>query len=146
MAGDNEEPAGNAEDANVGGQHAPNQVSAYRAPKIPQFWKNDPQAWFVQVEASFRIAQITGDRTKVDHLIAVVDHEVVCHVTDLVTQSPTPPNLYVLFKNRVLSAFSTSTEARVRQLLKGQLLGDLKPSHLLSKMKSLSGGQCNDTV
>ncbi|EFN60880.1 hypothetical protein EAG_00398, partial [Camponotus floridanus] len=49
-------------------------------------------------------------------------------------------------KERILSAFSISPEARLRQLLKGQSLGDRKPSQLLSHMRKLNGGQCNPTV
>lgn len=34
----------------------------------------------------------------------------------------------------------------MRQLLKGQALGEQKPSHLLNHMRQLNGGQCSSTV
>lgn len=39
-------------------------IGNYRIPKIPPFWKNAPETWFIQVEASMYIARITIDRTK----------------------------------------------------------------------------------
>lgn len=136
MAGDNPEGVG---------ENQP-QINSYRVPKIPPFWKVDPTSWFALVDASFRVANITVDRTKVDSLVATFDHEVISHVLSLITQDPPPDDLYRLFKERILSAFSSSPEVRLRQLLKGQLNGDLKPSHLLNQMKTLNGGQCNDAV
>lgn len=122
------------------------QVSSYRVPKIPPFWRNDPETWFVQVEATFRIANCKTDRTKADYLISALESEVVQHVRDIVNADPPPENLYQVLKNRILSAFSTSPEARLRQLLKGQSLGDRKPSHLLNHMRQLNGGQCSSAV
>ncbi|XP_011859683.1 PREDICTED: uncharacterized protein LOC105557124, partial [Vollenhovia emeryi] len=121
-------------------------VEAYRVPKIPPFWRRSPEAWFVQIEASFRSAGITVDRTKADCLLTGIDEETIAHVLDLVTAEPPPANLYAQLKDRILAAFVVSPEARLRQLLKGQVLGDQRPSHLLNKMKQLNGGQCSDTV
>lgn len=42
--------------------------------------------------------------------------------------------------------FSTSAEARLRQLLKGQALGEQKHSHLLNHMRQLNGYQCSNAV
>lgn len=121
-------------------------VEAYRVPKIPPFWKNAPETWFIQVEASLRVANITVDRTKADFLLTGVDHEVVSHVTDLVTADPPLENLYQRLKERILSVYAISPEARLRQLLKGQVLGQQKPSHLLNYMKNLNNGQCSTAV
>lgn len=122
------------------------QISAYRAPKIPPFWRDDPETWFSQVEASFRTANITVDRTKADFLISTLESEVAKHIRDLVNANPPPENLYQKLKDRILSAFSTSSEARLRQLLKGQPLGGRKPSHLLTHMRQLNGNQCSTAV
>ncbi|XP_011882897.1 PREDICTED: uncharacterized protein LOC105570371 [Vollenhovia emeryi] len=121
-------------------------VEAYRVPKIPPFWRQAPEAWFVQIEASFRSAGITVDRTKADCLLTGIDAETITHVLDLVTADPPPDNLYKQLKDRILATFAVSPEARLRQLLKGQVLGDRKPSHLLSQMNQLNGGQCSPAV
>jgi len=122
------------------------QINSYRVPKIPPFWRHDPKTWFAQVEATFRVANCKTDRTKADYLISALESEVVEHVSDLITLDPPPENFYHVIKERVLSVFSVSPEARLRQLLKGQSLGDRKPSHLLNHMRQLNGGQCSASV
>ncbi|XP_011171107.1 uncharacterized protein LOC105203882 [Solenopsis invicta] len=122
------------------------QISSYRVPKIPPFWRDDPETWFLQVEATFRVANCKTDRTKVDFLISALESEVVKHVRDLVTADPPPEDFYQTLKKRILSTFSTSSEARLRQLLKGQPLGDQKLSHLLSHMHQLNNGQCTTAI
>lgn len=47
-------------------------AAAYRVPKIPKFFRNNPLAWFIYVESSFRLTGIAVDWTKVDHVIAIV--------------------------------------------------------------------------
>ncbi|XP_011861888.1 PREDICTED: uncharacterized protein LOC105558680 [Vollenhovia emeryi] len=121
-------------------------IESYRVPKIPPFWRQAAEAWFVQIEASFRSAGITVDRTKSDCLLTGIDAETIAHVLDLVTADPPPENLYKPLKDRILATFAVSPEARLHQLLKGQVLGDQRPSHLLNHMKQLNGGQCSTTV
>ncbi|XP_011859574.1 PREDICTED: uncharacterized protein LOC105557051, partial [Vollenhovia emeryi] len=121
-------------------------VESYRVPKIPPFWRQAPEDWFLRVEASFRNANITVSSTKVDYLIAGLDPEVISHVRDLITADPPPPDLYKVLRDRILATFAVSPEARLRQLLKGQVLGDRRPSHLLSQMNQLNGGQCSSAV
>ncbi|XP_011860171.1 PREDICTED: uncharacterized protein LOC105557520 [Vollenhovia emeryi] len=121
-------------------------VESYRVPKIPPFWRQAPEDWFLRVEASFRNANITVDSTKVDHLIASLDPEVISHIRDLITADPPPDNLYKVLRDRILATFAVSPEARLRQLLKGQVLEDRRPSHLLSHMNQLNGGQCSPAV
>ncbi|XP_011863925.1 PREDICTED: uncharacterized protein LOC105559893 [Vollenhovia emeryi] len=118
-------------------------VESYRVLKIPPFWRQAPEDWFLRVEASFRNANITVDSTKVDHLIASLDPEVISHIRDLITADPPPDNLYKALRDRILATFAVSPEARLRQLLKGQVLGDRRPSHILSQMNQLNGGQCS---
>jgi len=42
--------------------------------------------------------------------------------------------------------YATSSESRLRSLLKGQVLGDQRPSHLLNHMKNLNNDQCSPAV
>lgn len=122
------------------------QINSYRVPKIPPFWRNDPETWFLQVEATFRISNCKTDRTKADYLISALDSEIVEHVRDLISADPPATGYYQSLKDRILSSFSISPEARLRQLLKGQTLGDRKPSQLLNHMRKLNDGQCNTAV
>ncbi|TGZ54618.1 hypothetical protein DBV15_12249, partial [Temnothorax longispinosus] len=124
----------------------PPRVETYRVPKIPPFWKSEPEAWFLQVEASLRVAGITVDRTKADYLLTGVNTEVVAHISDLLKADPPPDNLFERLKERILSVYATSSESCLRSLLKGQVLGDQKPSHLLNHMNNLNNGQCSPAV
>ena len=44
--------------------------------KLPPFWLADPAIWFLQVEAQFTLKGIVQQRTKFDHVIAVLAPEV----------------------------------------------------------------------
>lgn len=82
-------------------------ITLYRVPKIPPFWRHAPEAWFVQIEASFRNARIVGDRTKVDCLLTGIDSETIVHVLDLVAADPPPENLYNVLKDQILAVSSS---------------------------------------
>lgn len=117
----------------------------YRAPKISPFFKADPALWFIQVEASLRNAGITNQITMADTVIAHLDIEAVALISDLVA-TPAPNNQYNIVKERIISTFAVSAEAKLRQLLKGQVTLDGKPSQILARMRNLSGSTCNDSV
>ncbi|GBM71552.1 hypothetical protein AVEN_41674-1 [Araneus ventricosus] len=77
----------------------------------PPFWEHDPEIWFVHIES-----QYSGTE-------------------------PPRDNAYTVLKERIISLFSQSENARLRQLLQDLHLGDLGPSQLLSRMKGLAGGK-----
>ena len=106
----------------------PPRAEAFRVPKIPPFWKSEPEAWILQVEASLRVAGITVDRTKVDYLLTSLGSEIVAHIADLLKADPPIDDLFNRLKERILSIYAISPESRLRTLLKGQVLGDQKPS------------------
>ena len=93
-------------------------IDSYRAPKLPAFYKRDPVLWFAQVEALFRNAKITGQDTKADTVIAVLDADAAAVISDLIL-APDPNRPYDNLKERMIVAFSASAETKLRQLLKG---------------------------
>ncbi|XP_018359964.1 PREDICTED: uncharacterized protein LOC108759147 [Trachymyrmex cornetzi] len=123
----------------------PNQINAYRVPKIPPFCANDPEVWFAMVEASFQVAKVTDDTTRFHIILANADTAILPHIKDLIMNPPTNGK-YDAIKERILNVFSISQGARLRQLLKGQVLGDKKPSHLLQELKNLAGDQATDSI
>lgn len=126
--------------------HAANRIEpAYRAPKLPVFFKSDPALWFLQVEASFRNAGITRQTTMADTVVAQLDMEAVALISDLIV-SPDPTDQYAKIKDRIISTFAVSSEAKLRQLLKGQMEVGGRPSQLLARMRHLSGSSCSDAV
>ena len=56
--------------------------------KIPPFWPADLEVWFPQVEATFTTCGISVQRTKFDHIIALLSPEVATEVRDLILKPP----------------------------------------------------------
>lgn len=73
------------------------------------------------------------------HIVAKVDQTVICHIADLVG-SPPAENKYKAVKDRLIARFAVSAEHRFEQLLGAHDLGDMRPTHLLAKMRELSTG------
>ena len=121
-------------------------VDSYRIRKISKFHREDPSCWFILVEASFVQARITDEITKAHSLLPHFDVELIPHIRDLVLQSPPPARLYTLIKERLLSAFAASSEARLRQLLRGEVSPDGKPSLILNHLRALNDSQCGGDV
>ncbi|XP_065082968.1 uncharacterized protein LOC135705273 [Ochlerotatus camptorhynchus] len=113
-------------------------AAASVAVKLPDFWKTDPAMWFAQSEAQFHLAKIVNDETKFYHM-AKVDQSVICHIADLVAVPPAE-NKYKTVKDRLIARFALSAESRFEQLLGAHDLGDMRPTHLLAKMRELSTG------
>ena len=102
-------------------------IAAAHINKLPEFWPDDPTLWFEQIEALFEINGITVDKTKFSYILAYESR-------------------YEKFKTRVIQGFSTSEEAKLRKLFKGQNLGDQKPSQFLVVLRNNASGQCNNTI
>ena len=121
-------------------------TDAYKTPKIPKFFREDPVSFFVIVEASFRQAHIRLETTKADYLVANLDHDLIPHIKHILELEPKPADLYTQIKNRLISSFSVSEETRLRRLLRGEVVSEGKPSLLLTRLRALNNGSCSDTV
>ncbi|GFQ67449.1 hypothetical protein TNCT_669521 [Trichonephila clavata] len=105
--------------------------------KIPPFWEEKPEIWFFQVEAQFSIANINQEKTKFNYLVAQLDPKFIENIWDIIQSNE--KNKYSCAKSRLLSTFKESEEKSIKKMLTGISLGDMKPSLLLKKMKSLAG-------
>lgn len=119
-------------------QQAP-EAAAAAIVKLADFWKNDPNMWFAQAEAQFRLARITSDETKFWNIVAKLDQGVIGHIADLVN-SPPETGKFQAVKDRLIARFGKSPQARIEQLLGTADLGDLRPSHLLARMQEIASG------
>ncbi|GFT16892.1 uncharacterized protein TNCV_3193591 [Trichonephila clavipes] len=112
--------------------------------KIPPFWEEKPEIWFFQVEAQFSIANINQEETKFNYLVVQLDTKFIENIWDIIQSDE--KNKYSCAKNRLLSTFKDSEEKCIKKLLTGISLGDMKPSQLLRKMKSLTGVNISEKV
>lgn len=123
-----------------------NRIDHYRVPKIASFFREDPALWFAQAEISMRNARLTSEATKADTVLAALDVDVLASVKDIISITPAPDNIYERIKNRIISTFAVSDEAKLRKLLKGHVLTDGKPSLILSRLRNLNGGNYDDAI
>ena len=107
--------------------------------KLPTFWTQQPDVWFLQTEAQFNIRKITDDTTKFYYLVSALDQATSCRVLDVLS-SPPASGKYNALKNRLLGSFGLSKRDRACKLLHPHPLGDRKPSELMDEMLGLLDG------
>lgn len=103
------------------------------AVKNVPFFKEDPELYFIQIEAQFENARITVDQTKYNHVIAQFEPKYLSKVSDLL-RNPPATGKYDELKRRILAEFTDSDQKKLKRLIEGIELGDDKPSHLLKRM------------
>lgn len=106
--------------------------------KIPSFWRKDPEVWFIQLERQFALNNITTDQTKFNHIVSLIDTDVLSQVRNIVVNPPEAEK-YKTLKQAILDVYAESEHSRFQRLTTGIELGDRKPSQLLSEMKRLAG-------
>ncbi len=52
--------------------------------KLPLFWTDSPEVWFLQAKAQFKIKRITLSRMKFTHFVAALTQDVACRLLNLV--------------------------------------------------------------
>lgn len=107
--------------------------------KIPPYWSNRPDLWFLHVETQFRMRNITASNTKYDHVLAALPPETMELVADILLNPPTT-NKYDSLKTALLTRSRDSEERRFDALFNKMELGDAKPSELFRQMEALAQG------
>lgn len=110
--------------------------------KIPPFWERNPEVWFIQVEAQFSVSRVSADDTKFNHILAQLDPKYLEYIWDIISGDSSQK--YTDAKERLLGIFKTSEEAKLHKLLNELERGDMRPSHLLVKMRALAGEDISD--
>lgn len=113
------------------------------SPKLPPIWQQKPAMWFAHIETQFRVAGITADQTKFDHVIGQFDYKITAEIEDIILNPP-EKDKYDHLKKEVIRRLSQSEEERVRRLLSEQELGDRKPTQFLRHLRSLSENVLKD--
>lgn len=106
--------------------------------KLPVFWSNMPDVWFIQVEQIFSINRITSDVSKYRHVVAVLPQEAMGNVVDLL-RNPPNENKYEMLKEALISRHSMSENKKLEELLSSSEMGDRSPSSFYREMENLTG-------
>jgi hypothetical protein len=116
----------------AGPQLTPGQPSSPNL-RLPNFWPDTPQAWFIFAESEFRVKRVSEEADKFDLVVSSLPKESLRQVID-VLERPDEAAPYTTLKNRLLSAHEPTTFQRIEMLHKMELLGARKPSELMSHM------------
>ena len=126
-----------------GGADFPNVGSV--SVKLPIFWTNDPELWFLQTESVFRsrTPRVTRDATKFDHCVSALPPEALNSVQNIIKMPETTANRYQLLKDALQLTYGKTQAERHVQLInfasaKEPVL-DMKPSNMLLLVRDLSG-------
>ncbi|GBO13174.1 hypothetical protein AVEN_72771-1 [Araneus ventricosus] len=103
--------------------------------RVSSFWRNNAKLFFIQLEASFRLAGVTVEQTKFDYLVVALDPETLSHATDIVCEPP--PHPYTALKSSLITQFEVSQNKKLKTLIEDLELGDRSPSVLLRQMRDL---------
>lgn len=111
--------------------------------KMQQFYENDPELWFVTIEAQFEARKITSDKTKYNSVVMNLNYKAASQVKSTL-QTEYKDGKYKELKDALIEAFSATSTQRIKQLISNEQLGDQKPSQLLDKMRQLGGKSVTD--
>lgn len=120
-------------------------VAAISTVRLPIFWRENPDMWFVQVEAAFDINRITSDSTKFRYVVLNLDQKTLPIVSDIVN-APPEQGKYDAIKTRIIKTFAETSESKLRRLLNHPEITNEKPSVVLQKLRHLGHGNCNDPI
>ncbi|XP_050500788.1 uncharacterized protein LOC126880776 [Diabrotica virgifera virgifera] len=113
--------------------------------KIPPFWPNDTEIWFLQVENQFTLANITSDATKFNYIVANLDTAYILEVREIIV-SPPATERYVKLKLELIKRLSASQQQNIKRLLEHAELGDRRPSQFFRHLQSLAGTTVPDNI
>jgi hypothetical protein len=117
------------------------------AVKLPPFWVDNAEVWFLQAEAQFTIAGITSERTAFYHVLTALPQHVIVSVLDVVRSAATATAPFTDLKTRLLGGYTQTKWSCMFQLIHHPGLGDQRPSQLMDKMLALlSAGTKPDEV
>lgn len=106
--------------------------------KVPPFSPEDPELWFALLEGQFEIHGIIDDVTKFNNVCSNLSMQYAKTVKDILINPP-PIERYEKIKYVLIKRLSASHEAKVKQLLTHEELGDRKPSQFLRHLQDLAG-------
>lgn len=122
-----------------------NRVESTLSCRLPLFWKDHPQLWFLQVESVFNANRIRAEESKYHLVVSTLDADALMEISDIL-ESPPQENRYQNLKTQMLARFADSADRQLQKMLNECELGDMKPSQLLRRMRALAGDKASEDV
>uniref|UniRef100_A0A1I8GGB4 DUF7041 domain-containing protein n=1 Tax=Macrostomum lignano TaxID=282301 RepID=A0A1I8GGB4_9PLAT len=99
--------------------------------KLPIFYRNNPEAWFLTLEAQFMLNRVTNETAKFYHLVSHLPEDIAAlHL------SAQTPKQYEQLKTAITSTLQKSKQEKVSEVLQVSDLGGDKPSIFMRKLRS----------
>lgn len=106
--------------------------------KLPDFWTDEPDLWFLHVKAGFRNSQVTQSQTKFDHVIQKLPQNIMVYVHGLIMNSAWSSSApYEDLKSKLVSSYTLSCWQRVNKLIHHPALGKRRPTAFMDAMLAL---------
>ncbi|GFS90862.1 transposon Ty3-I Gag-Pol polyprotein [Nephila pilipes] len=102
--------------------------------KAPQFWEEEPELWFYQIESLFIMAAISSESTKFHVVVDALSSNVLSLVKDII-KNPPKMEAYKTLKDRVRKHFTLSRSSRLNLLRRYLQLDDKRLPFLLNEMR-----------
>jgi len=104
--------------------------------KLPVFWPDSCESWFINAESQFHLKNITTSSTKFHHVVASLPQKEIDNIVDII-RNPPAADPYSALKSHLLQTHSLTDYARCESIMSLPLSGDMLPSALLSRMWAL---------
>lgn len=118
--------------------------SFHRDFKLPNFWKDQPKAWFEFVEGKLKLMNIETDSLKYYAIADVLssDTNIRRDIRDILDKPPVE-NKYAALRERLEGVYSETSRQKIETLLSTFELGDRRPSQLLRELQFHAGNMCD---
>jgi hypothetical protein len=127
-------PSDSFEDARDNPWTAWNSVSqsmASVALTLPGYWPQNPDAWFVKVEAQLKSAKITSEETRFYKVLAVLPESAAIRVREITHNTDFKPGDYDRLKQKLIQSSQPSILERLDRLCDLKNVAHKKPSEAL---------------
>ena len=101
--------------------------------KMPIFWPQNVEVWFLHVDAQFHLRHVTEQLTKYYHLVSALPADVCARMSDIMSAIPTT-DPYDKLRQRVIQLHSQTDYQRIESMILYPALGDGNPSALLDNL------------
>ena len=113
---------------------------------LPGFWPQNPDAWFVKVEAQFRNARIVCEETCFYKVLAVLPESAVIRVREITQKAQFEAGDYGRLKSRLILSCQPSTLERLDRLCEMKNVAHKKPSESLLELENILHSADEDQV